>query len=154
MLATRDLRDAAVNDHDGKLETAVVAGLYLIFASAVTLTAGRSVRRLNYFLEWNVVCCVLVGLLIGQVLGRGNRWHRRATATAIVLVPGVAGLARLEDSVRYWDIATGQEASLKKNAADSGQALAIIQATPGLVLSDDVTLLAKAGRKSRGSLRS
>ena len=146
--ATRRHR-AAVGDHSamGGQTARRTAVLYFLTAFSVSLTAGKLGAWKNYFLEWNVACCILIGLLLGRVLAGRRRWHRSATATAIVLIVGLVAFTHLGTTVRQWGIVAGRDALLNKMADDSSQALAVMRATPGRVFSDDMTLLMKAGRE-------
>ena len=130
----------------GRQRVLLTAALYFVAAFGTSLSAGKLGAWKNYFLEWNITCCILTGLLIGRVLGRGGRWRRSATATAIILVVGVVGVSRLETTIRQAHIIAGRDALLSAMGDNAGRVLDIMRATHGRVFSDDMTLLMKAGR--------
>jgi hypothetical protein len=125
----------------------LTAVFYFVAAFIISLSAGKRGAWKNYFLEWNVACCILSGLLAGRVLRQSRGWPRSPTATAIILIVGVVGFSRIGTTARQWNIATGRDVELHQIAADAGRALDIMRATRGRVFSDDMTLLMKAGRE-------
>jgi hypothetical protein len=148
LLASRRPRDVGTdNALAGRRQVALTAALYLGTASLTSLSAGKLGAGPNYFLEWNIACCILIGLLLGPALGLlGGRSSRTATAMAIIAVIGFAGFTRLGTTVRQWRIVTGHDARLNQIASEAGPALDAIRATPGRVFSDDMILLMKAKR--------
>ena len=127
----------------GILLTAI---LYFAAAFVVSLSAGKLGAWKNYFLEWNVACCILTGLLAGRVLKQSRRLPRSPTALAIILILGIIAFSRIGATARQWNIVAGRDPEFHQLAADAGRALDFIQATRGSVFSDDMTLLHKAGQ--------
>jgi hypothetical protein len=148
MLATKRGAGAATDDTaPGRQRVLLTAVLYFVAAFVMSLSAGKMGAWRNYFLEWNLACCILIGLLTGRVLRRGPSRHPSAAATAIVLVVGFVGFARLGTTVQQGAVVAGRNAELNGIAADAGRVLDLMRATPGRVFSDDMTLLVKAGRE-------
>lgn len=121
----------------------VLASVYMIFALVVSSTACKQGADINYFLEWNLVCCLLAGLFISQSLAPwqiGQQWSR-------MMAMGVVALAFLafdatqaiSDPTRY------RESDPYRTAYD--HMLQRVQAMPGLVYSDVMTILLRSGKQ-------
>lgn len=148
MLSTKRSVGVASDDAAlGRQRVLLTAALYFVAAFGISLSAGKMGAWRNYFLEWNVACCILIGLLTARVLRRGPSRHPGAAATAIILVVGVVGFTRLGTTVQQGAVIAGRNAELNRIAADAGRVLDIMRATPGPIFSDDMTLLVKAGRE-------
>ena len=125
----------------------LTATLYFVAAFGISFSAGKLGAWRYYFLEWNVSCCILTGLLIGRVLRHDRTWSRSPTATAIILIVGVVAFSRLGMTVRQSEIIAGRNVEINQIAADARRALDAMRATGGPVFSDDMTLLMKAGKE-------
>jgi hypothetical protein len=120
---------------------------YGLAAFVVTLTAGKIGANINYFLEWNVTCCVLAGIAIGELL-RYMPAHRMHTAGIVaLLMVGIYGVSQLPRTAAYVRFALGRDATLNARAVASKRALDEIAAASGPVLSEDMVLLMKANKE-------
>jgi hypothetical protein len=118
--------------------------LYFIASFIVSLTAGKIGASTNYFLEWNVVCCILAGFLLSRV--HRSSWPRSATGVVIVLMIAIFAFSRVRETRHRWNILWGRDQNMHQLAIDARRALDLIQRTPGPVLSEDMTLLMLAGK--------
>lgn len=134
-------RAAAWVDESQTRRALALASLHLVFALGVALTCGKRGSNYNYFLEWNIACCVPAAVVLAMLLARWNPLRTTVAQTAILLVllltatNGVAGLA--QDVVKHDD--SGQRREFEA-AVDE------LRATAGPVYSEDMTVLMKSGK--------
>jgi hypothetical protein len=121
--------------------------LYGVVALVVSFSAGKLGASKNYFLEWNVVCCIAAGFLVAVALGSSGHWRRAPASTAVIVMLAVAGVLGLASTLRQWRIVNGHDLVMNLVANGARRALVEIQATRGRVFSDDMTLLRMAGRE-------
>ena len=122
----------------------LVAGLNGVLAAILMLAIGKVGANVNYFLGWDISTGLLCGLLVFRLLAT---WETRAQLAkrgslilaallvSAVLVPakGLAG-ALLPNAER------------QAIAQDDAAAIAILRATSGPVLSENLLLLFQAGK--------
>ena len=121
----------------------VLCSLHMLLAFAVSFTCGKKGSNYNYFLEWNVACCVPAGLVIVFALRRiGTK-----TITASSLVPllllllfGTNGPAALAE--RLWPSPPSTQAK------NNEQVTAFLRGIAGPVYSENMTLLLKNGKEA------
>lgn len=127
----------------GRSRLGAVASLYMVLALGVSSTAAKQGADANYFLEWNLVCCLLSGLFLVEALEPWERGEPWSAATAA----GVAALAliafnstqAIEDPTRY------RESEPYKSAYQ--EIAKRVAAFPGPVYSDVMTPLWRAGKE-------
>jgi hypothetical protein len=119
---------------------------YALFAFVVSFTAGKSGAWYNYFLEWNIVCCALAGIVVGRTW-RQSRGVRMGWSVVLVwLLVGAAAADQLRPSLKYLHMLRGTDAQWNQQVQDADLALAAVRSVNGPVLSEDMVLLVKAGK--------
>jgi hypothetical protein len=123
--------------------TVAISSLHMLLALAVSFTCGKKGSNYNYFLEWNLACCVPAGFMAAFAL-------RRIGAKAISASPAVVlmllllfstnGPATLAERLR--------PRSPSALAKDNEQVMAFLRATPGPVYSENMTLVLESGKDS------
>jgi hypothetical protein len=121
-------------------QTAIVACLYFILGFGVCLGTVKEGATNNYFLEWDVVCCLLGGLLVARMVAR---WRAAGAAgpelAAILAMPLLA-------------VASGINMDTFRPPApydnpDGAFVRELIRSTPGPVYSENMVLLMQAGKE-------
>jgi len=119
-----------------------LSSLHMLFAFAVSFTSGKKGSNYNYFLEWNLACCVLVGLVTLFVLrGLGTK-AISAPQLAILLVLllfATSGPAALAERLRPTPPST--------HGQDSERAMAFLRSLAGPVYSENMTILLRTGKE-------
>lgn len=124
---------------------AALGSLHLLLALAISLTCGKRGSNYNYFLEWNIACCLLVALLLALILPRMRAVRLPVPEAALLLMllfyasDGVASLAQ--------DLRPHRPSTLE---ADSAAVVDLIRSLPGPVYSENMTVLVKAGKEVPG----
>jgi hypothetical protein len=99
---------------------------------------------MNYFLEWNIACCILAAVTIGELLPHWSPRRIQAAGLVVLMMLGVFGVTHLPRSANYVTMLRGRDSMLNARAAAAKQALDEIKAVKGPVLSEDMLLLTKA----------
>ena len=130
----------------GREWVALVTVTYALFAFIVSFTAGKAGAWYNYFLEWNIVCCALAGIVVGRTW-RQSRGVRMGWSVALVwLLVGAAAAGELRASRDYLRMVRGTSESWNQRVQDADLALAAVRSVKGPVLAEDMVLLVKAGK--------
>jgi hypothetical protein len=124
--------------------------LWLVFATGMLFTLGKSGSKLNYLIEWMCVWSVLIGLLVASVSGRlfaegglaEEAQVRRRGAVLALLVP-IALLAQVIIMPTARDYRGGDQEEVRQLA----DLVVKIRDARQPVLSDDMVLLLKAGKE-------
>lgn len=145
--------------------------VHFMLSGLVSLTAGKAGANVNYLLEWNLSICMLAGLFIARLL-----WSRQASRLSFAvrvafLLPililaqqsssearslaHIASASHLnpsspetEQSVAYNLLDADADPGLLGRQARSSEALLhILRNSPEPVMSEDMTLLYKAGKQ-------
>ena len=121
--------------------------LYLGLSTAMLATLGKSGGGVNYLIEWMCVLSVLVGTLVAliaqQELARvGSGELARPRPVHAILVP-VALILQVLILPSSRDLGASNPARMR----ELGQLVARIRDAKQAVLSDDMTLLMKAGKE-------
>lgn len=129
-----------------------VLGLELILALLTSLTYGKMGSGVHYFLEWNLLCCPLAGLLFVRVLDSWRpfaRYSKRAVAVLLlVLLTALTGLpAALRHIDSVYRFSDGERKTQSALYSSSEEALKVLEQTPGPALSDNLLLLMKAHKE-------
>ncbi len=124
--------------------------LYLIFATGMLATLGKSGAVLNYLIEWMCLWSVLIGVLVTSTLGpicaeAGEAGTTTVTGTRLLsasIVP-IALLAQIYIMPTARDYHGGDTERTRQLAALTAR----IRDAGRPVLSDDMVLLMKAGKQ-------
>lgn len=121
--------------------------VHFILAALVSLTSGKSGSSINYYLELNLSACALASLFVARLLWN---WRKKRVSPAIALayllpflILGQQFLAAshlLRDS--YMD-----RRAMAQKAQNSDALVRILRNSPEPVMSEDMTLLYKAGKQ-------
>jgi hypothetical protein len=127
-------------------------GLQLIFALLISITYGRTGSGVHYFLEWNLICCPLAGMLLAGTLSEWRESRRLSMGgAAVTLLLLLAALTGVEDSLRRIDgvyrLSGGERRMQAARDSSSAAALKVLKATPGPALSDNLLLLMEAHKE-------
>jgi len=120
--------------------------VHFIMAGLTVIGVGKSGADINYFLEWNLSACVLAGLLLGGLL---RRWQSNRVHSAFVLAYLLPWLMLLQQSLAGARLLAHRSTDQKimEQYARGSQALEnILRDHPDPVMSEDMTLLYKAGK--------
>jgi hypothetical protein len=125
-----------------------VETLHFLFAFAISLAYGKVGSNVNYFLEWTAALCVLSGMSLGVLLWQALRVPRvTATVAVILLFPLLLAASALDKPLNaLFGSRTDQEIRRGRSEAYN-ELVPYLAATPGTVLSDDMVLLANAGKE-------
>ena len=129
--------------------TVFVLGVQLILAFLTSATYGKLGAGPHYFLQWNLACCPLVGLVFVRSL---HSWRPSSRYTlggaALFLLLLLASITGFKDSLRRLNsvfLLTPRERQVQDlRLSTAAAALRIIEETPGPVLSENMVLLMKA----------
>jgi hypothetical protein len=126
---------------------AVCLSVYVLCAFTISLTCGKVGSAPCYFMEWNAACCVLAGSCFGRAVDRRSDPARRASLVAAsAVLAGFGLLATAETANQALRLTPGAARIEAARVAETEQVLQLVRSTPGLVYSDDLTILVKAGR--------
>ena len=132
--------------------TLLVLGLELVIALLVSQAYGKAGGGFHYFLEWNLACCPLAGLLFVRVMDRWRPSSRYtlggAAVSVLLLLCALTGfpdsLYRIDSVYRFTrGVSQIQDAQYSSAAA----ALKIIEQTPGPVFCENMVLTMKAHKE-------
>lgn len=125
--------------NDRMVALSAVLTLYLLFATSMLATAGKTGASWNYFIEWMCLWCIWIGLLVGQLLPAAPRRPLQAVLLCAVLLCQCWLTSSASQSLHA---DTSDVALLQQHAL----LLEEIRATPGPVLSDDMVVLMQTGK--------
>ncbi|MGD0500019.1 MAG: hypothetical protein ABSC23_16460 [Bryobacteraceae bacterium] len=120
--------------HSAYRRAVTVLGIYLPAAFIFSFTALKRGSDINYFLEWNLACCPLAGVLVGATLYSWRRRRFQPHHAVILALPLLAGLLAIHLSGF-----SGQP--WKTYSQGSAEALERVRQVKGPVYSEDMTLL-------------
>lgn len=121
--------------------------LHLLLSTLTSLAAGKRGSNVNYFLEWNLSACALAGLFVGRLLWSWRRGRLSRVGALAYLLPVLVLAQQTETPLAvllHGD--TGRE-ELAERARHSQALLRILRNSPEPVMSEDMTLLYKAGKQ-------
>jgi len=130
----------------------LVLGLELVLALLTSASYGKLGSWVHYFLEWNLACCPLAGLLLVRALAS---WRPRSRYTpggaAVFLLLFFAALTGLPDSLRRINhvflLLPGERRIQQVRRSSAAAALEIIEQTPGPVWCENMPLVMKAHKE-------
>jgi hypothetical protein len=130
----------------------LILGIQLVFAFLASLTYGKEGAGNHYFLEWNLVCCPLAGLLFVRTL-HGWRPSSRYTlgGAAVFLLLFLAAVTGFPDSLRringVFRIRAAERYSQYVLYSSAAAALHIVEETPGPVLCENMVVTMEAHKE-------
>jgi hypothetical protein len=120
----------------------VVASLHMLLALAATASAAKLGAYYNYFLEWNLTCCTMVGVAIATLL---YDWSKTTLAEAPALGLGLFGAVLVAFStlhgLNHLDRIDAQKES------DHRAAVEALREIRGPVYSENMTIAIEAGKQ-------
>jgi hypothetical protein len=121
--------------------------LHFVFSGMLSLTVGKQGSNSNYFLEWNLSACALAGLLIARLIW-GWRTARLVPSTAAVayLLPLLMVAQQSEAAFRFVVPSSGLRQQQADDMRNSDALVHILRSSPEPVMSENMTLLYKAGK--------
>jgi hypothetical protein len=130
----------------------LVLGLELAIALLTAAAYGKSGSGVHYFLEWNLACCPLAGLVLGRALASWRPSSRYAPGgAALFLLLFFAALTGLPDSLRRINhvflLLPGERRIQQVSRSSAAAALEIIEKTPGPVFCENMLLVMKAHKE-------
>jgi hypothetical protein len=127
--------------------TLAVEALHWIMALAISFAYGKVGSNVNYFLEWNAALCVLGGMSLGMLLWQALRTPKISAPIAVTLAfPVLLAASALDNPVVLTIGSRSVYEEFRQRSAAYDQLVPFLAATPGSVLSDDMVLLARAGK--------
>lgn len=121
--------------------------VHFLLSGLISLTAGKEGSNINYFLEWNLSACVLASLISARLIWRWNSERASATAAVAYLLPFFIVVQQAEAARFLFVPNDAARQDLAERAQNSEALLRILRASPEPVMSEDMTLLYKAGRQ-------
>jgi hypothetical protein len=122
--------------------------IHFFVSGIVSLTVGKAGANSNYLLEWNLSACTLAGLVMARLI-----WSWKA----IRLVPAAAAVAYLlpllmvaqqaVSAFRFVAPSSSLRQEYADNVRNSETLLRILQSSPEPVMSENMTLLYRAGKQ-------
>jgi hypothetical protein len=132
--------------------TVFVLGMQLLIALVISLTYGKAGSGVHYFLEWNLICCALAGMVFAQALAHWNPGKRFAAGSTVVFVLiFLAALTGFPDSLRrinsVFRVTSGERLTQDAKYSSSAAVLKILEETPGPVFCENMVLTMKAHKE-------
>jgi hypothetical protein len=129
-----------------------VLGVELFIALLITVTYGKQGSGNHYFLEWNFVCCPLVGLVFVRAL---DSWRPSLQCTlggaALFLLLFLAALTGFPDSLRRIDsvyrFTAGERQIQDAEYSSAAEVWRVVKETPGPVLCENMLVAMKAHKE-------
>ncbi len=121
--------------------------LHSVFALLISFSYGKIGSNINYFLEFDATLCVLSGLSLSVLFWQAQRAPRlSAPLAAALMIPVVLAGQCLGATLNSLVGAAGIRDMHPELLEVYRQLIPLIARTPGLVLSDDMVLLTRAGK--------
>ena len=121
--------------------------VHFLLSAVLSLAIGKVGSNINYFLECDLSACALAGLLVGRLIWGSRRTAWVAPATAVAYLLPLLLIAQQAET----GIHSLPTASISQERADyirSSEALVdILRASPEPVMSENMTLLYRAGKQ-------
>lgn len=122
--------------------TIVIGTINAVLAGLLAISIGKMGSIYNFFLAWDLALCLLAALYLFRLLATWRLNSRPTMRRPLVLLT----LVLLLFIPSRWVISTVTE-DFSAQIREEAQLLALIRATPGPVLSDNMLLITRAGRK-------
>ncbi|MCE7065079.1 hypothetical protein [Dyadobacter sp. CY326] len=121
--------------------TIIIGSINALFAGLLAISIGKMGSIYNFFLAWDISLCLLAVLLLFRLLAT-LRTNQRVKIYRLLLLP-VLFLLFIPSR---WVISLVTEDFYGK-IQEEAQIIRLIHATPGPILSDNMLVITKAGRK-------
>jgi hypothetical protein len=122
-----------------------VAALMLPVAALVAQSYGKTGSNFNYFIEWNLTCCLLAGLVVFRAWNA--RWCIPILWFLACVVPIVIVVQGLPFGMRsLWPPNPTTQALVASRSQAHATVLKVIERASGPVFSEDMLLLIEAGK--------
>ncbi len=120
--------------------------VHFIISAVLALAIGKVGSNINYFLECNLSACALAGLLVARLIwgSRRTAWASPVVAVAYLL-PLLLIAQQAETGIHSMPAAASQERA--EYIRNSEALVRILQASPEPVMSENMTLLYRAGKQ-------
>ncbi|HEV2335941.1 MAG TPA: hypothetical protein VGS13_10620 [Stellaceae bacterium] len=128
---------AGLGDADRATAARAIVLVHFTLASVMLLTAGKSGANSNFFLDWDCVGCVLIGVMLCDLIGA--EWRASVAATGPILALMLLGVLILPQR----DIEDGV---LEAQQGPMTALLGRIAAATKPVASEEMALLMRAGK--------
>jgi hypothetical protein len=122
--------------------TIFIGSLNAVFAGLLAISIGKMGSIYNFFLAWDISLCLLAVLYVFRLLATW-RTRRQKTGFYPVAVVSLLILLFVPSRTIISMISKDFDGQLKEEA----RLVTLIRATPGPVLSDNMLIISKAGRK-------
>jgi len=122
--------------------------IHFLFSGIVSLTVGKAGANSNYLLEWNLSACTLAGLVLARLIW-GWRTKPRVSSVAAVayLLPLLMMAQQAASAFRFVVPSTSLRQEYADNVRNSEALLRILRSSQDPVMSENMTLLYKAGKQ-------
>jgi len=122
--------------------------IHFLFSGIVCLTVGKAGANSNYLLEWNLSACTLAGLVLARLIWGWRTVCRVASAAAVAyLLPLLMMAQQAESAFRFVVPGTSLRQEYADNVRNSEALVNILRSSPEPVMSENMTLLYKAGKQ-------
>ena len=122
--------------------------LFVGMAVLASATSGKKGAGPYYFIEWNVACCALVGVLIGVQLARWNATRSLWRLTVPLCVGAFGFVAAGFESNQALHFTAGARALDRQRLTEYREAVQVVRSLPDPVLGYDLTLMVKGGKEA------
>jgi len=122
--------------------------IHFLVSGTVSLTVGKAGANSNYLLEWNLSACTLAGLVVARLIWGWRTVRRVSSATAVAyLLPLLMMAQQAESAFRFIVPSTSLRQEYADNVRNSEALLRILRSSQEPVMSENMTLLYKAGKQ-------
>jgi hypothetical protein len=130
----------------GMRRALAICTAHFFVSLALTLSVGKVGSNYNYFLEWNLSCCLLAVFLMAIWFGlphraRRDSWH--AAVAALLVLWAVLTPLRAVEQLR---ITAAQRAEHAMSREHARRIVEQMRAAPGPILTDGMVMLYRAGK--------
>lgn len=122
--------------------------IHFLISGFVSLTVGKSGANTNYLLEWNLSACTLAGLVLARLIWGWRITCQVSSAAAVAfLLPFLMMVQHAESAFRFVVPSASLRQEYADNVRDSEALLRILRSSQEPVMSENMTLLYKAGKQ-------
>jgi hypothetical protein len=121
-----------------------LAALHLTLALLTSLSCGKRGSNINYFLEWNIACCLPVALVLAWTLSRWRTDRLPLAQTAVLLL--LVLQATKGAGALGW-ILLRPPPAVPGEQLENEAAIRAIRAIPGRIYSEPMLLVMQAGKE-------